>query len=91
MRTIHKFEVPTFPGIHEIEVRGFQRWLDAGEQDGRLVIWAEVLDQFSDRKIHLVSVAWTGDEVPDADSTHFRTVQIGLLVHHIYLPNGVSR
>ena len=43
MRTIHKFEVPATPGIHEIEVRGFQRWLDAGAQDGRLVIWAEVL------------------------------------------------
>lgn len=91
MRTIHKFEVPATPGIHEIEVRGFQRWLDAGAQDGRLVIWAEVLDQFRDVRTHHVSVAWTGDEVPDPDSTHFRTVQVGLLVHHIYLPNWVAK
>ena len=86
MRTIHKFEVPAYPGIHEIEVAGFVEWVDAGKQGDKIVIWARVLTGFSiaPRKCE-VAVAWTGQPMPDTDAPHFKTVQTANgLVHHLF-------
>jgi hypothetical protein len=85
VRTIHKFYVPAYPGIHEIEVPGFVRWIDAAAQGEMLVMWARVLIGFNTSRRCEVAVAWTGQPMPDTDAPHFRSVQASNgLVHHIF-------
>lgn len=82
--TIHKFVVPPFPGIHRFEIAGFHRWIDAAEQRGELVAWAEVVPGAAKQNVE-IQVCWTGQPlVPTPHGEHLRSVQIGGLVHHVY-------
>lgn len=87
MRTIHKFTARTYPGIQAQDVRGLIRWLDAGEQDGGLVLWAEVDTDLDTGRRYEIAVEWTGHPrcCGLAGWRFLRTVQIGPLVHHVFV------
>lgn len=89
MRTIHKFIVPSSPGIYKIPVKGFVEWLDAGVQDDNIVLWAKVMTQFDTVQECEVAVAWTGLEMPITFMPHLRTVQVGAYVCHIFASRNV--
>lgn len=92
MRTIHKFPVPAYPGVHRINVTGLARWLDAGAQGDALVLWADIDTGSLWTHECRVVVAWTGQPNPcdnEIGAWQFlRTVQIGSLVHHVYIDSS---
>lgn len=65
-----------------LEVPQVREFFDAGEQDGRIVLWAAV-DPASEREEVSFTVVGTGWELPDG---HYRgTVQMpGGLVWHVF-------
>lgn len=67
-----------------VEIPKDYRILDVQLQGSDLVLWAEVDPDSPITELHVV-VALTGDEVPDGGYEHVRTLQIGVMVYHIYV------
>lgn len=92
LKTIHKYPLTESfgPGFVHIAIKGFHRWVSAGLQHDRIVMWAEVFpdsEQYTDLKVY---VAWTGQDFNiDTDGRPFEhlitlTSSIGI-VNHIYV------
>ena len=57
--------------------------LDIQEQDGNLVMWANVGDSVAPHNIY-IEVVWTGEATPN--KTYFKTIQDSDgLVYHIFI------
>lgn len=63
MKTIHKFELSTYHGWHEVEMPTGSVPLSVGFQGGRLFLWARVDDSRS-KATKRFFTALTGAEVP---------------------------
>lgn len=82
--TIYKYELSLMPGDSEFMLPGFVRWLDAGEQDGRLIAWAVVVDGAEEVRAR-ISVRWTGHVLSPLPAGRFlRSVRVGDLVCHVF-------
>lgn len=68
--------------VGQVIEAAINKFLTAQYQDGDLVVWAEV-DLEAPKKNYRLAVIWTGEQVQD-DWVYIGTVQIGLIVNHIY-------
>ena len=68
--------------VGQVIEASINKFLTAQYQDGNLVVWAEV-DLEAPKKNYHLAVIWTGEQVQD-DWVYIGTVQIGLIVYHIY-------
>lgn len=82
MLTIHKYVLETVDfqmvGIHQ-----YHRFIAAGCQDGKLVVWAEVNTSHMKHAVPILIVG-TGNPMPQAVVRHIGTVQMPPFVWHVY-------
>ena len=84
MRTIYKYELSITDDIQTLNVPMAFNLLKFGEQDGRLVFWADIRPD-NETQLKKFQVVGTGHEIGDYAALWLDTVQMSNgLVWHIY-------
>ena len=81
-RTICKYQL--HPDNRCLWVPEGARFLQAGEQNGDIVVWA-LVDTEAPSFSRNVAVYGTGHEVPKDPGTYLNTVFVGPLVFHVFV------
>lgn len=81
-RTIYKYVL--IPDKQFLQVPEGARFLQAGEQNGDVVVWA-LVDTEAPSEGRNVAVYGTGHEVPAAPGVYLNTVFVGPLVFHVFV------
>ena len=90
MITIYKYPLPVSPGRVVLSISGFRRLVDAGQQDGQLVVWAEVDTEVPIVISKSICIEWTGQPLDKGIEmglyTPWRSIQTpNGIVHHLYV------
>jgi len=84
MRTIHKYELSIIDDIQEFNLTNSYSINHFGEQDGKLMMWADIRTESVDH-LTKIQVIGTGHDIGEYRASHLQTVQMSNgLVWHIY-------
>ena len=84
---IWKYELPwAFNQMISVSMPKYSKLLSAQEQNGKLVVWAVILDPGKPLESRRFFIAPTGETLPDECPfmNFFATVQVGALVFHVF-------
>lgn len=82
MRIIYKYPL-TLSSIQVIKTHKLIRFLSVQEQRGKICIWAEV-EAPSETEHRQIAIFPTGEKIHNRPGEFLGTVQLGLLVFHVY-------
>lgn len=83
MRTIYKYKLE-ITDQQLLTIPEQPHFLHVGEQDGELMLWAEV-DSEKEKTNFEVYVCGTGNPIPEKAKHYLGTVQIEIFVWHVFL------